>query len=131
MRARSTRPSLPHNAAYATTTANGQTLIGYQSGQGTPTQANYISTLGYQTLADAAGGVAIGTDHTGAGAHATAQDAIALGTALHQVKISNNATGAGSAALGANCPATTTTAPYTWLKMLSGDGSTVYIPCWK
>lgn len=42
-----------------------------------------------------------------------------------------NTTGAGSAALGANCPAVTATAPYTWLKAISSDGSTVYIPCWK
>jgi hypothetical protein len=42
-----------------------------------------------------------------------------------------NSTGAGSAALGANCPAVTATAPYTWIKAISSDGSTVYIPCWK
>lgn len=42
-----------------------------------------------------------------------------------------NTTGAGSAALGGNSPATTNTAPYTWIKAVSSDGSTVYIPCWK
>lgn len=42
-----------------------------------------------------------------------------------------NTTGAGSAALSTNCPATTTTAPYTWIRAVSSDGSTVYIPCWK
>lgn len=42
-----------------------------------------------------------------------------------------NATGAGAAALGANCPAVTPGAPYTWLKMASSDGSTVYVPAWK
>lgn len=42
-----------------------------------------------------------------------------------------NTTGAGSAALGANSPAVTNTAPYTWLKVISADGSTVYIPAWK
>lgn len=40
-------------------------------------------------------------------------------------------TGAGSAALGSNCPAVTATAPYKWFKATSSDGSTVYIPCWK
>lgn len=42
-----------------------------------------------------------------------------------------NTTGAGAAALGANCPASTVTAPYTWLKAKSSDGSAVYIPAWK
>jgi hypothetical protein len=46
-------------------------------------------------------------------------------------KIKNGSTGAGSAALGANCPATTLTAPYSWLKMLAPDGSVVYVPAWK
>ena len=40
-------------------------------------------------------------------------------------------TGAGSAALGANSPAVTNTAPYKWLKTKTDDGSVVYIPCWK
>ena len=47
------------------------------------------------------------------------------------VKFFDNTTGAGSAALGANSPAGTLTAPYTWLKCQSSDGSTVYIPAWK
>jgi hypothetical protein len=48
-----------------------------------------------------------------------------------QIRVNTVATGAGSAALGANCPATTATAPYTWLKLISSDGSTVYVPAWK
>lgn len=44
---------------------------------------------------------------------------------------SGNTTGAGSAALGANSPAITLTAPYTWLTVLTNDGSTAYIPVWK
>lgn len=43
----------------------------------------------------------------------------------------NEATGAGSAVLGANCPAVTATAPYKWLKFTSSDGSQVYVPAWK
>lgn len=39
--------------------------------------------------------------------------------------------GSGSAALGANSPAVTNTAPYVWFKFVSSDGSTVYIPAWK
>ncbi len=40
-------------------------------------------------------------------------------------------TGAGSATLGANCPAVTVTAPYKWLEIVMSDGSVVYIPAWK
>lgn len=40
-------------------------------------------------------------------------------------------TGAGSAALGANCPAITPGAPYTWIKMISPDGNIVFFPVWK
>lgn len=42
-----------------------------------------------------------------------------------------NTTGAGSAALGSNSPAVTNSAPYTWIRAVSSDGSTVYIPAWK
>jgi hypothetical protein len=42
-----------------------------------------------------------------------------------------NSTGAGSALLGANSPAVTLTAPYTWITVLTSDGSTGYIPIWK
>lgn len=42
-----------------------------------------------------------------------------------------NSTGAGSALLGSNSPASTLTAPYTWITVLTSDGSTGYIPVWK
>jgi|SRR5215467_3773436 len=42
-----------------------------------------------------------------------------------------NATGAGSALLGTNCPAITLSAPYKWLQVTTADGSTAYIPAWK
>lgn len=42
-----------------------------------------------------------------------------------------NATGTGSAALGTNSPAVTNTAPYTWIQVITSDGSTAYIPAWK
>lgn len=42
------------------------------------------------------------------------------------------ATGAGTViGLGANCPAITLTAPYTWLKFISDDGSQVYVAAYK
>jgi len=47
------------------------------------------------------------------------------------IQIAQNSTGAGSAALGRNCPAIDPTTPYTWIKMISADGSTVYIPAYK
>jgi len=52
-------------------------------------------------------------------------------TFSNPVKMSQNATGSGAAALGANCPAVTLGAPYTWLKLTAADGSTVYVPAWK
>ena len=42
-----------------------------------------------------------------------------------------NTTGAGSALLGTNSPASTLTAPYTWVQIVTADGSTAYIPAWK
>jgi hypothetical protein len=42
-----------------------------------------------------------------------------------------NSTGAGSALLGANSPAATLTAPYTWATVTTSDGSTGYLPIWK
>jgi hypothetical protein len=42
-----------------------------------------------------------------------------------------NPTGAASASLGANCPATTASAPYKWIQVTTQDGSTAYVPCWK
>jgi hypothetical protein len=126
-----------YQAGYTATPANacvagiGNTLIGLNTGAGTTADPSYTTCLGYTAQCDASGGVAIGTDHTGAGAHSTAQDVIALGTANHQIQIKNNTTGAGSALLGANSPAVTLTAPYTWFKLMSSDGSTVYVPAWK
>ena len=136
----------PNNVAgNATTTGTRQTCVGYQTGQGSATQRTDIVAVGWRAVVDgngaiaigastnagAHGAVAIGQDHTGAAASTTTQNVIALGTALHQLQLKNNTTGAGSAALGANSPAITNTAPYTWIKMMSSDGSTVYVPCWK
>lgn len=47
------------------------------------------------------------------------------------LQISANSTGGGTALLGANCPAVTATAPYTWVQIKAADGSTVYVPAWK
>lgn len=131
------------STANAIVTGTGNTFVGFTCGsysgdisQGTAVGKNAAvvanaTALGFGATAQVPGSAAIGIDHTGASAAATIQDAIALGTANHQVQLKNNATGTGSAALGANCPATTVTAPYTWFRMLSNDGSTVYVPAWK
>ena len=47
------------------------------------------------------------------------------------LQYNTNTTGSGTALLGTNCPATTVSAPYTWLQMQSSDGNTVYVPAWK
>jgi len=53
------------------------------------------------------------------------------GVAFVNAAASAESTGAGTPLLGTNCPASTLTAPYTWLKVETSDGSTVYIPAWK
>jgi hypothetical protein len=42
-----------------------------------------------------------------------------------------NAVGQSAGALGRNCPATNCSTPYTWLKIITADGSIAYIPAWK
>lgn len=43
---------------------------------------------------------------------------------------SQYSTGAGTPQLGTNCPASTLTAPNTWLKFEKSDGTVVYVPAW-
>lgn len=43
----------------------------------------------------------------------------------------NESTGAGTALLGTNSPASTLSAPYKWIKMKTSDASVVYVPVWK
>lgn len=40
-------------------------------------------------------------------------------------------TGSGSASLGANCPASALTAPYTWIEETAPDGTPCVRPIWK
>lgn len=42
-----------------------------------------------------------------------------------------NTTGAGTASLGTNCPASVPTAPYTWVRVLSSDGTVCFMPLFK
>lgn len=49
---------------------------------------------------------------------------------LANMLASNQATGAGSALLGSNCPAVTVSAPNTWVKIILQSGATAYFPAW-
>ena len=60
------------------------------------TGSNYTTAIGYQVNATAPGSVAIGTDHTGAGATSSTQDQIVLGTSNHIVNIPGKLTVSGS-----------------------------------
>jgi hypothetical protein len=46
-------------------------------------------------------------------------------------KFTQDGTGAGTALLGTNSPASTLIAPYTWITVITSDGSTAYVPAWK
>ncbi|PRY24047.1 GDSL-type esterase/lipase family protein [Pseudosporangium ferrugineum] len=90
-------------AANATTSGVGQTSLGYGTGQASTTAVNYITTIGYNSVAGGGGSyatalgaftsatgwgsVAIGCDTSGAGASTNVTNEIALGTANHTTKI--------------------------------------------
>lgn len=129
------------------TTGSGNTMIGAQTGPNAGTLGAVINStalgfnaqvggnnavaLGAACVAGAAGAVAIGRDNSNASANTTTANVIALGTALHQIQISNNTTGAGTPAFSNNSPAVTPGTIYTWLKLMAGDGSTIFVPAWK
>jgi len=92
-----------------------------------------VSNKDYLSIGKAAGGDAfISTIKAGTGTAAnlnlTAATVILTGTPKWA---GTNSTGAGSALLGANSPASTLTAPYTWITVTTSDGSTGYMPVWK
>jgi hypothetical protein len=94
-------------AANATVSGARQVALGSEAGQGSATQRNDITVIGYRALAGgnnaiaigsgvsagAAGAVAIGKDSAGTSASTTTQDEIKLGTVLHTVKILGSITG--------------------------------------
>lgn len=53
-------------------------------------------------------------------------------TAAGNIRFSsgNYTTGSGTALLGTNCPASTVSAPNTWLKFEKSDGTLAYVPAW-
>ena len=66
--------------------------------------------------------------------HDNSNDPLLAVTASGQLRFgsaANEALGSGSAGFGANCPAVTASAPYTWEKVTTSDGSQGYMPVWK
>jgi hypothetical protein len=79
-----------------TITGTGNTFIGDRTGPGNTSDPSYCTALGRYATCIGNGSVALGTDHTGAGAATTLQDQIMLGTANHTVyrAATNTASGA-------------------------------------
>lgn len=88
-------------------------LASLANGGGINFQLGWSSAL--FNFKNAAGATILGIDNSGI---------------VHTVA-ANEATGAGTASLGANCPAATVAAPHTWEKIVTSDGSTAYFPVWK
>ena len=54
-----------------------------------------------------------------------------IGMSADTPQFTQNSTGVGIALFGANCPAGVVSAPYTWVRVKTADGSTGWIPVWK
>lgn len=120
---RITTLSAPDDAANNATAAHGMVLKSANKVAGTGNSSPTVIDTGTST-----GGTVGPIDFKIGG---TAKYQITSGGTLKNVAAGNEATGAGTALLGSNCPAVTVTAPYTWVKMVSSDGSTVYVPAYK
>ena len=115
--------TLSFQGGTGTNTASVNTTIIGSLGTGTGTNGDIILQTGVKTTT----GSTQATATTALTIKGETQIAIFAATP----KFTQNTTGAGSALLSTNCPAVTVTAPYTWITMISSDGSTVYIPAWK
>jgi len=106
----------PGSQAYGVQVAGTQTglLLMGNTVTGTSGEFNYVSGFGYVLLSNS------NIDFSGIPTKVTSS-----------LQFGTNTTGAGSASLGTNSPATTNTGPYTWIQAKSSDNSTVYIPAWK
>lgn len=76
-----------NNTAFATVAGNGNTFVGFQVGAGDNSDPSYTTALGHFATVIGSGSMALGCDHTGAGAAALAEDQIVIGTALHTTRI--------------------------------------------
>jgi hypothetical protein len=94
------------------------------------TSGSAVSLAGYLNCAGAYSNTA-NVDFVTYSNTATSQILVQGVANVSQLKVTTNSTGAGTALLGTNCPAVTVSAPYTWFKCISSDGSTVYLPAWK
>ena len=93
--------------------------------------ASYDATNACYIAVTSSGQTTIGTAGTNAGITLTPNGTGKIILSAIPRFNGTNSTGAGSSLLGANSPATTLTAPYTWISVITSDGSTAYIPCWK
>lgn len=100
--------------------ANGTVTSGVGTGTGTPSSLILQSPV---AVASGTGAQTPTTFLTGNNGQATF---------ANPFKVAGDTTGAGIVAgFGSNSPAVTLTGPYTWIKMISSDGSTVYTPAYK
>lgn len=113
-----------------------------------PTRGAYITVYGNESGVGIPGGINFAMGNI-AGAHfdfgvggaassylrfyggGTLQLQVQASRALAFKNSGNELSGVGAALLGANCPAVTVAAPYTWIKVETSDGSVGYIPVWK
>jgi hypothetical protein len=93
--------------------------------------ASYDATNYYSETVSSAGAVVMATTGTNASITLTPSGTGKIILSAIPRFNGTNSTGAGSSLLGANSPATTLTAPYTWISVITSDGSTAYVPCWK
>jgi len=112
------------------------------AGTASSTPGDYIATHRYYNgRGNLSAYVRITTGSNAAAANYLIETANSSGTLQQGLFINENGfqessaaqefTGAGSALLGSNSPASTLTAPHVWIKWISSDGSAVYIPAWK
>jgi hypothetical protein len=105
-------------------TSSGNTYGVYASGTG-------ATAVGVAGLGNNAYGVYGSDGGTGIGVYGTSVSGLAAKFAGTVQFSGTNTTGSTATTFGSNCPAVTCTAPYTWIKLMSSDGSTVYMPVFK
>lgn len=95
-----------YSAGQYTTVGNFNTALGENAGPPTGYDPSYSLALGYNTAPRANGSVAIGTDHTGAGAAAATPDYIVLGTSNHTIRMNTPTATSATSGTAAFLPAT-------------------------
>ena len=143
--------AIGYDALKDITTTDNNVGIGHDAGYGTDADFGFSNSItdtkmtfvGTQAARD--DGTANSTAFTngtaiGYNARVDKSNQVVLGDAnVTETKINGDlnlptatvSTGTGTPTFGSNCPAVTTSAPYTWLKIILPDGSTGYIPVYK